>query len=259
VGPQVVPMTPAETAYEQVCPAGTYLLAATTTGDCTPCPANTYSAAGSSQVTDCKCLAGYTGADGTECSACPIASYKEAPGVGSCTACPVGTSSAVASSSKTYCTCIVGFTASSNGDTCTACASGTYKDVTGAFICQTCPMGTSSATGSDTVTDCICNAGYEASVNGVTCAACTVGTFKPSTGVGQCTACPVQMTSIEAGTECIPQICPSGMQFDTQNVCTDCPIDTYCIGGNLNVCPANMISASGSATCSCKLGYYTAT
>jgi hypothetical protein len=99
LGPAVAQMTPSETAYEQVCPAGkdidtangdcttssncavcpagTYRDAAT--GDCAQCPINTYngitvscdpsscvlcdansaSLAGSGDISDCKCVAGY--------------------------------------------------------------------------------------------------------------------------------------------------------------------------------------------------------
>ncbi|KAJ1465991.1 hypothetical protein T484DRAFT_1757006, partial [Baffinella frigidus] len=42
VGPVVVPMTPAPTAYEQVCPSGAYMAHTTTNGDCTYCGEGAY-------------------------------------------------------------------------------------------------------------------------------------------------------------------------------------------------------------------------
>jgi Tyrosine-protein kinase ephrin type A/B receptor-like len=235
------------------CAVDTYsaTLGASDPGTCLGCPANTSSLSGSGHIVYCKCLAGYTGADGTACEACPTGSYKAGTGTGSCIACPSGTISLA-----TYCTCNVGYTAASDDVTCTACEAGTYKTVTGAFMCQPCPTGTSSSTGSDALTNCICQAGYAAAVDGTVCTACTVGQFKASTGVGQCTGCTARMTSVEPGTECIQLICTDGMHFGGEDVCTDCPSNTYCIGGNLTACPTNKISDTGSATCSCISGYY---
>jgi Tyrosine-protein kinase ephrin type A/B receptor-like len=150
----------------------------------------------------------------------------------------------------------VGYTAASDGVACTECEAGTYKTVIGAVMCQTCPTGTSSVMGSDALTECICQAGYAAAEDGVVCNSCTAGLVKASTGVGQCTSCPARMTSVEPGIECIPQICTDGTQFNTDDVCANCPVNTYCIDGNQTACPVNKESDSGSAACSCIPGYY---
>jgi Tyrosine-protein kinase ephrin type A/B receptor-like/Regulator of chromosome condensation (RCC1) repeat len=140
------------------CGVNTYSLAAAV--NCSTCPANTSSAAGSPLRANCTCLAGYMGANGTACSACQIASYKEFAGDGNCTACPLGTISGAASPSKTKCTCKVGYTASSDGVECSACGVGTYKQVTGGVTCTTCPLSyTTAGVGSTSKAACICDQG----------------------------------------------------------------------------------------------------
>ncbi|KAJ1466365.1 hypothetical protein T484DRAFT_1603964, partial [Baffinella frigidus] len=62
------------------CDAGTYK-AGTGAGECSTCPAGTSSASGSDALTDCKCLAGYSGtSDGAACTACVAGMFKSAVG-----------------------------------------------------------------------------------------------------------------------------------------------------------------------------------
>ena len=86
------------------------------------CPGNSSSAVMSDERTDCRCNAGFEGANGSACSACDAGYYKEV-----------------------------------NGSTaCLACGSGTYLAARGGTACSSCPSNTSSPGGSDALTDCIC-------------------------------------------------------------------------------------------------------
>ncbi|KAJ1482839.1 hypothetical protein T484DRAFT_1601453, partial [Baffinella frigidus] len=71
------------------CPDNTYseATAAHSSNTCSSCPAHTRSDAGSGKRTDCSCVAGYTGSDGEECSACLAGTYKVGTGAGACNSC----------------------------------------------------------------------------------------------------------------------------------------------------------------------------
>ncbi|KAJ1464464.1 hypothetical protein T484DRAFT_1557073, partial [Baffinella frigidus] len=127
------------------CAANAYsaTVGASSPDTCLRCPANTASVTNRSQVTDCKCLAGYVGADGTACTACALGtSYKEGTGVGVCESCP----------------------------------GGTYNNQEASVVCKSCPTNTYSATGSSQLADCLCRAGY-IGAGGTACTACAIGTF----------------------------------------------------------------------------------
>jgi hypothetical protein len=118
-----------------VCGVNTY---SNTTGAasvdvCTTCPNNTFSASESKVPTDCTCVAGYTGADGTACTACAAGTYKTETG-------PSG---------------------------CIACVSGTYSTkvaATSVDMCSSCWANSDSSSGSNEATDCSCDNGYYDSV-----------------------------------------------------------------------------------------------
>ncbi|KAJ1486211.1 hypothetical protein T484DRAFT_1619302 [Baffinella frigidus] len=160
------------------CADGTYK---TETGTATcdgVCPTGTSSAAGSNEQTDCKCMVGFhtPDYDGVACSPCAKGTYKNTIGIGLCQTCPGMTSSALASDDLADCKCVIGYTAASDGLQCNECAEGTYKDVTGAFVCSTCPTGNNSPTGSDEIFDCTCITGYEGNAGSV-CNICPVDTY----------------------------------------------------------------------------------
>merc|ERR1711871_644057 len=73
------------------CSAGEYVLDASS-GPCTTCPAhsNTHFASGraGTLASDCKCNNGYTGVDGSACTACVPGKYKNESGSAACTDCP---------------------------------------------------------------------------------------------------------------------------------------------------------------------------
>ena len=62
------------------CLAGTYTLHSGATV-CTSCPDNANAPQGSAALSACSCNAGYTGANGGACSACPAGAYKDISGV----------------------------------------------------------------------------------------------------------------------------------------------------------------------------------
>lgn len=108
------------------CPAGSYCVGGTTTLSAT-CPSGKTSSAGSSQLSDCGCLAGYNCVNSAcaTCSACAVGTYQASAGANvlSCTSCPsMSTTSGMGATSIALCTCF----------------SGTYK---GNSLCITCPAG----------------------------------------------------------------------------------------------------------------------
>ena len=123
---------------------------------CLTCPAN-QSPTGNA-ATACQCDAGYTGSG---CSACTAGKYKASTGPGGCTECPVNTESGSASDDVNDCECMTGTTAAGNGQACSECVTGTYKDFTGAGACVGCGSGsTTLSPRSDAQGDCVPDAGH---------------------------------------------------------------------------------------------------
>ena len=123
----------------ETCSVNTYV---SDTGDeCTSCPADAVSAAGSPDITHCKCDLGYTGPDGGTCNACAEGQYKAVVGNAACVNCPSSSSSPEASVAVTDCLCNAGYTGP-DGGTCEECGAGTYKDSIGSVACANCPMNT---------------------------------------------------------------------------------------------------------------------
>jgi len=226
---------------------------------------------GSDEKTDCICNAGYTGADGFQCSECPVGTYKTVNGSSACTLCavaqysgavaatdpatcldcPAGSSAPEGSDVITDCKCNLGYTSTADGTVCTACPAGQYKPTTGvgectacvpgkysesvaAFdvaTCLDCPANTYAASSSGARTDCTCNAGYNGD-DGTACVACPTGSYKAFTGEGVCTNCAAGKYSTE----------PHAV---SQSYCTSCAQYADSPEG----------SSSGDM-CICQLGYY---
>jgi hypothetical protein len=192
-----------------------------------PCPLHSNSSAFSKVITDCICQAGYTGMNGTECTACAPGTYKDVVGDGLCELCSGGKYSGVAGSSgcescpantsmlqespgQTHgdCVCDAGYV-QTNSSGCQACAAGTYKTMRGDLpcyacgpgkfsstlaatsedTCLSCPLNAFSISASSALDDCICPAGFEGAL-GVDCTKCTPGTYKEDVGLGDCSMCP---------------------------------------------------------------------
>ena len=86
------------------CSVNTYSMA--NGSACAACPSNSVSGEGSANVTECKCMAGFTGPDGGACEACAAGRYKEGRGDGGCVTCPTGSDSPPGSNSARKCKCI---------------------------------------------------------------------------------------------------------------------------------------------------------
>ena len=140
---------------------------------CTECPGHAESGAASEKEADCvpttippeqsgECPAGYTGAVGGPCNACPPGTFKDTAGSATCTECPEMSSSPAASVVSLACTlppteegsCLQGYTGPIGGP-CGACAEGSYKDAVGSAACAICPENMQSALASVSETACI--------------------------------------------------------------------------------------------------------
>lgn len=141
------------------CGAGKYrsTTAAAAESQCVPCPANTFSFSGNTDINNCMCNAGYSGAtNGIPCVACSAGTYKTSVGPG----------------------------------TCTNCGANNYSTTVAQVVstCSSCPAFSQSPAGSNDATSCKCNAGYTGA-NGAVCLGCVPGTYKTSIGPSTCTLC----------------------------------------------------------------------
>ena len=146
---------------------------------CDACPPHATALIASSFLTDCKCDPGYTGPNGGTCEGCVVGKFKPENGSIPCTNCPFDTylpytaasleSECVdcATNSRTLlegsdavddCKCNVGYTslvAGMDGEGCTACSRGRYKNTTGHYPCALCPLNTYlDVTGSTLISQC---------------------------------------------------------------------------------------------------------
>jgi len=83
---------------------------------CSSCPAFSTSTIGSISSTGCRCIAGYTGADGATCSVCPAGKYKSFAGAADCSSCGPFSSSPTGSTVVNSCTCNPGYTGPDGGE-----------------------------------------------------------------------------------------------------------------------------------------------
>jgi len=225
------------------------------------CPSNTISSTGSDDITDCICDVGFEGGlVGVPCSACEVGNFKVVNGSGSCT----------------------------------PCSAGSYQDVMAASACASCPANTNSLLGSDEITDCICEIGYNGAdgtqcsacaegkykeVNGsATCADCAAGSYQNMTAASVCMACPSNTDSPMVSTSLEACICNAGFSGPDGGACSECGVGTYkgttgsasCLdcnaGSYLNIsagtacfaCPSNTDAVRGSVQqteCVCNAGY----
>ena len=184
------------------------------------------SAIASVAVAQCFCRAGYHG-DQYGCTACVPGTYKDYHSENhdddACDICPANTHSSEASTTLINCTCNAGFTADSDGEACTACAVGTFKNTTGTGACQQCAEDTfqnetgqtvcreciirsttGGLTGQDSISDCICRTGSVrlGSEEDPFCSDCKPGEFASASGCQNCSA--TSYTLEPGATECIP-------------------------------------------------------
>ena len=268
-----------------LCRANSYSSGGGFDPSCTSCPENSFSPASlqSGAVTDCSCLAGYSGPDGGPCTACPVGKYKSVNGsAASCDFCPPGqyakpydastscldcAENRVAPSGATSandCGCNAGYYGAVD-ESCMACPVGKFGNSSGGLTedaCFACPVHMTTANQATTsVADCICNDGFTGSFNNG-CVACPAGTYKDQEGNSSCTACPPNSTTLSTGSQVQSScLCKPGFTGPAGGQCTMCEVGTYknktgsdsCVN-----CPSGSHSPEGSAdlmACTCQIGH----
>ncbi|KAJ1491451.1 hypothetical protein T484DRAFT_1882630 [Baffinella frigidus] len=215
------------------CPAATYKdytgnqHVGNALADCRVCPNNTWSSASSVYVTECVCVAGYTGEDGTSCTACPVDQFKPVNGSSSCSICPTNQTSILASTHITDCKCVAGYTGPDGGE-CTICPEHFHKAAIGPAACTACPANTfTEDEGTDDVKDCLCLVGYNATRLGVACSLCPVATWKNTTGSTACSACPAHSLTYPGEVNLINCLCAPGYSGPDGEYCESCLVGDY--------------------------------
>jgi hypothetical protein len=213
--------------------------------DCLACPANSETLdTSSSKITDCQCSVGFFGPPGVACQQCAEGRYASNIGQNECSKCPENSNSPLQSDELTDCACVPGYTGQ-NGGQCTICPQDTYKTTTSSAPCSKCPQNMVSPPGSTALAACVCDTGY--TLIGGSCVACLPGQYKTAIGPQACDICPVGRYS--------------GATAKKDNVCSDCPANTYTdANGQDNVldCRANAgySGANGVTGVACPAGTF---
>ena len=219
-------------------------------GSAATCPTQSLTvAAGSFDLSQCACRPGYTGANGADCAACVVGTYKDTQGSAACTQCPAGTFNAV-----------TGLNSSAG---CEQCRGGTFS-AAGAYVCTGCSPGTAAKVGSSS---CVtCTAGFYSSLTSDGCVPCPAGTYDEPQYSGAADTC----------TSCSPGYASAALNATNSSTCKKCPAGTRALAGSAvcspcdrgqysreavpscDQCPANSDSLEGSsyAKCTCLAGFY---
>lgn len=176
------------------CPVDTFALNSTT---CAPCPMLSTS---THNRVSCVCESPYV-MTSNECALCAQDEYYYQQ---QCHACPANSSTKGAAGSEGIASCICDAGHHFTDDHCQLCLAGTFESD---GVCQSCGNGASSAIGSDSIDDCICNATLcqqmvwnqdcsgQCEVPPTPCSMCAKGHFKPeASDIGNhdlCTNCPL--------------------------------------------------------------------
>ena len=264
------------------------------TSTCSSCPSFAQAPAGSDEAVDCKCNAGYTGADGQTCLACVEGTFKPLVGASTCTLCGNNTySSVVAATSSSVCLacqsnstslmgstrqsdchCLRGFLTNNLGAanaTCEICSAGSYNSQLGATTCSKCGAGFKSSTpGAVSIETCTeCGVNTYSAAGAAQCEICPINTFAPARSdvLGDC-KCLAGFYSQVTGQDGLPcSACEAGKhKAQTGAVpCTDCPANRFstATAATSNAtclsCTANAVAPIGSGSptmCLCNLGYF---
>ncbi|EKX31733.1 hypothetical protein GUITHDRAFT_122074 [Guillardia theta CCMP2712] len=225
---------------------------------CTKCPSDTVTTTVASETSeDCVCVGGlYLNASG-QCQGCREGFYLN-PTNAFCLECPQNMTSSRDSQSYAACRCLKGYYGSVGGY-CTACPEGKYKDYEGPGQCYDCLGTETSALGSTSSSDCVCNPGYT-SMLGI-CMQCSSNTFKSGIGDFACTQCPGNSASPSGSVDGSQCVCNSGYEGGYPSGCQACNSGYYNDDGRVacKPCPPNTQSALHSTRltdCVCLPGYY---
>jgi hypothetical protein len=207
---------------------------------CTACVINSDSLSGSTSVSDCRCDPGYFGTlnyPAAQCSACPHGFYKTSPGTALCNACPSYSNTTYRSSTDvSNCLCNVGYTGTLNtvGDHCAACLPNTYKDSAGTAPCSDCAPHSSSNASSTSVSNCLCNPGFQGNLSSAnaTCMQCMSGKYKQLLGTAVCNTCtPNSGTNGTMGSmqvsDCLCDTGFTGTLTSMNSTCVLCGVATF--------------------------------
>jgi len=169
-------------------------------------------------------------------------------------------------------TCALGKFRDEN-NVCKNCWPGTYKNDVGDHNCYVCQLDSTSETGSESITDCMCNSGYTFGNSANTCSACKHGKYKASSGnvacdsciagkystvsaatsENMCQQCRTHSTSDEASGFESACICKAGYSGQFSDICIACEPGKYKpISANMNCysCPSGFFSTATAATSS---------
>ena len=223
---------------------------------CVSCTAESGTDSGAkTRVDDCECNEGYTGLLDTPdavCSACAVNTYKALRGPEACTLCPEhsstwidlsGENRAEASTATSDCKCDRGWTGDiqTQAHQCVACPADTYKEQTGHTGergCDQCTdyAGTVGITATAVVSGCMCDPGYQGTLDTTTrtCDACMVDKYKADSGVAPCIDCPGAYNT-NGTTAAVACFCDPGFEFRDDD-CYECPAGRFKDDNGLHLC-----------------------
>jgi cysteine-rich repeat protein len=223
---------------------------------CDTCPNHTQSPAGSDHITDCVCNPAYFALEaGIACWQCPEYNWKNLAGSVKCNPCPANSRSYAGSLNITNCTCISGHVGPADGQSCTPCSPGTYKQSGGTALCAQCPNHMTSPAGSYYIEECNCNAGFFGE-NGDVCIPCSAGKYKDRTGSDDCSHCFDYSSSPPGSNSSYQCVCMNGFEELLAGVsCQD--IDECALGvHDCSPFEALCTNTLGSFSCTCKTQWY---
>ena len=181
----------------------------------------------------CRAPAGYrVNADGNNVELCPANHYQTGDAA-NCTKCPSPStySSEGGLTSVTDCECSPGYTRVGGSEgTCEPCLTGTYKVEPGDGACVLCGDNANTVEeASDSVLDCLCQAGYTQS--GDQCAACAEGNTKHILSNVSCIQCPEHSTLYQDKQHHIDhcQCDPGYSGLGGNNPCVACEVGKFSV------------------------------
>ena len=196
-------------------------------------------------MTQCQCLPGYVGANGTACGLCPPNTICLS---GIKSNCPSNSQSGVGTSTSTACICNPGWYGPP-GSICQACPQGSY--CTGNTNVQACVTNANnSGANSQTPNDCTCKQGWYGQ-NNVACTTCPPNSY--CTGNGVPTGCSTNSVSLAGSTSTNNCLCSPGYTGANGGPCSGCGIGLYKSSNGSSSCVACLINTftSTAATITC--------
>eukprot|EP00732_Lithocolla_globosa_P001380 Lithocolla_globosa_v1_NODE_677_length_3456_cov_131.371328.p2 type:complete len:141 gc:universal NODE_677_length_3456_cov_131.371328:1203-1625(+) len=128
--------------------------------ECLACPSNTYTlSTGSTSLTDCLCLDGYTTTAGGSCIDYPACRFHPCDPLSLCTDIMGGPRN----SSGRTCSCPLGFEGTGEPGECSACLANTYRSSLDQESCMACPDNSTSLgnVGTSSLDFCYCDEEFE--------------------------------------------------------------------------------------------------